>query len=179
MEKENSDEMDVSYGVEKEKEPYKFKRTKSKTETITSDTPEASEVEDSVDATAKDTEGNLIDQINSMKANGDIKNPEFKKKMRELEEVLGVDQINPFGTNEIDIFEDKLKEMNSADMQNLAYKVGINPYQGKSLKNNLMREFMGYNRNNMRNSMPSATQAIKLDPNNPQHAETIKILGEI
>ena len=48
-----------------------------------------------------------------------------------------------------------------------------------SLKNNLIREFKAYNRNNMRNIMPEAQNAIKLDPNNPQHAKTIKILGEI
>ena len=55
-----------------------------------------------------------------MKANKQVDSPEFREKMVELESVLGVDQINPFGTNELDIFEDILKGSTHADLKNLA-----------------------------------------------------------
>ena len=179
MEEEKSEEMDVSYGVEKleeSKEPVEkpAKKTKKKTRKKTTKAKKVSEEK------PKELKKNLIDEINEMKSEGKVNSEEFKGKMGELENVLGVDSINPFGTNELDIFEDKMKEMNHADLQNLAYKVGVNPFRGGSaLKSMLVREFKDYNRNNMRNIMPEASQTIRLDPNNPQHAKTIKILGEI
>ena len=179
MEEEKSEEMDVSYGVEKleeSKEPVEkpAKKTKKKTRKKTTKAKKVSEDK------PKELKKNLIDEINEMKSEGKVNSEEFKGKMGELENVLGVDSINPFGTNELDIFEDKMKEMNHADLQNLAYKVGVNPFRGGSaLKSMLVREFKDYNRNNMRNIMPEASQTIRLDPNNPQHAKTIKILGEI
>ena len=118
--------------------------------------------------------------INEMKANNEVDSPEFRDNMQKLEKVLGVDQINPFGTNELDIFEEKLKGMSKSDLQDLAYKVGLNPYQAQgSIKQNLTNEFKAYNRNNMRNIMPQSSTVQKLDPDNPQHAKTIKILGDI
>ena len=158
--------MDVSYGVEdasiKKEDP-----TKAEKQEASAKAPEP-------------VKKNLIHEINEMKANNETKTPEFSKKMGDLEKILGVDQINPFGTNELDVFEEKLKAMTESDLQDIAYKVGMNPYvPGPQLKNMLRGEFKSYNRNNMRNAMPTKTEAIKLDPNNPDHAETIKILGEI
>lgn len=164
--------IDVSYGVDKSK----YSVQDDVREELNAEEAEITE-EVKEEPKPKKT---LIDEINEMKANGETKTDEFKNKMGKLESVLGVDTINPFGTNEMDLFEDKLKGMTTSDLQDLAYKVGINPYMHDSaLKNNLKREFQAYNRNSMRNVMPEATNAIQLDPNDPQHAETIKILGEI
>lgn len=169
--KKTKKKMDVSYGVDNIDENLEV-------------SSETSSVQDENEAVAKAVEPKpkktLIDEINEMKANGDVNTEDFKKKMVKLESVLGVDTINPFGTNELDIFEDNLKGMTTSDLQDLAYKVGVNPYANNQvLKANLKKEFKAYNRNNMRNVMPEATNAIELDPNNPQHAETIKILGEL
>ena len=73
-----------------------------------------------------------------MKASGDVNSSEFTDKMAELENILGVDTINPFGTNEIEVFERNLKGMNMADMKNLAAKVGINPFHEKSVLKNIL-----------------------------------------
>lgn len=173
MEEENSEKMDVSYGVDsdsdsakdinkKEKKPKKVKKSIAKKEE------------------AKEKKPSLISEINEMKANNETKSPEFTKKMSQLEEVLGIDRVNPFGTNELDVFEEKLKGMTEAGLQDLAHKVGLNPYRpGPQLKNVLRQEFKAYNRNSMRNIMPTKTEAIKLDPNNPKHKKTLDILGEI
>ena len=173
MEEENSEKMDVSYGVEKpndsadlkpkKKAPKKKKKTKK--------------VYGKEETPKKKT---LIDEINEMKAAGEVNTPEFKEKMGKLESVLGVDTISPFGTNELDIFEDNLKEMNYADKRQMAHKIGISPFQSEPMLNSsLLREFKARNKNNMRNIMPEASSVMELDPNNPQHKKTIDILGEI
>ena len=168
-----SKKMDVSYGVEDKIEGIPLEEIE-----------EVKGVEETTEEKAEEVEPapkkTLIDEINEMKANGEVGTEDFREKMTKLESVLGVDSINPFGTNELDIFEEKLKGMTTSDLQDFAYKVGINPYMhNQALKNNLIREFKSYNRNNMRNIMTEASSVIKLDPNDPQHAETIKILGEI
>ena len=54
------------------------------------------------------------------------------RKTKELEEALGIKQVNPFGTNDPNIFEEKLKDSNLADLQRLCQKVGIFPSHDKS-----------------------------------------------
>ena len=177
MQDKNSKKMKMSYGVDSESESAKYNKRKSKKKKQDKTSSSKSEAKE-VEAPAK--KPSLISEINEMKAKNETRNPEFAKKMSELENILGVNEINPFGTNELDVFEDKLKGMSESDLQDLAYKVGLNPYiPGPQLKSVLKNEFKSYNRNSMRNSLPSKTDAIKLDPNNPDHAETIKIIGEI
>lgn len=120
----------------------------------------------------------LIQEINEMKAAGLVGTPEFTDKMRELEVLLGVSEISPFGTNELEIFEQNLAEMSLADMQKLALKIGTNPYHEKPvLKKSLIREFTAYTRNSRRNIMPTAVQSFVIDPNNPKHKELLKLLN--
>ena len=114
-----------------------------------------------------------------MKANGLTDTDEFRKKQTRLEEILGVDTINPFGTNELDIFEEKLGHMTFSDMQSLAQRVGLNPYHSESkLKKTLIKEFKFKNRNNSRNIRPSSPKPV-FDPQNPKHAELLKKLGDL
>jgi hypothetical protein len=177
MEQENSKDIDISYGVDQDSESAEVIKKKSEK------SPKETDKKKKTSTAKKQTPGkkpSLISEINEMKANNETRSPEFTKKMSQLEEVLGVDQINPFGTNELDVFEEKLKGMTESDLQNLAYDVGLNPYlPAASLKGSLRAEFKSYNRNSMRNAMPTKTEAIKLDPNNPKHKKTLDILGEI
>ena len=173
MEEENSKKMDVSYGVEKPEDAGQLKKTPKKKKRVSkkSTKKETAEVK---------PKKSLIDEINEMKASGQVGTPQFRDKMAKLENILGVDEINQFGTNELDIFEDKLKGMSYADMRQLAYKVGVNPFQGEAqLKGILIGEFKRQNKNNMRNIMPESSTVMKLDPNNPKHKKTLDILGEI
>lgn len=124
-------------------------------------------------------EKGLLEQIEEMKASGHTNTEQFKQKTKELEIMLGIDTINPFGTNELDIFEDNLRMMANSDMQRLAQRVGLNPhYDRSSLKTILIKEFKSVNKNNRRNILPNSVQSVILDPNNPAHAATLKILGE-
>jgi len=132
----------------------------------------------SSESTANVPKKTLIQEIEEMKAAGLIGSLEFTSKMRELEVMLGVSQISPFGTNELEIFEQNLAEMSLSDMQKLALKIGTNPYHEKPiLKKSLIREFSAYTRNSRRNIMPSAVQSFVIDHDNPKHKELLKILA--
>lgn len=184
MQDENLNRLDVSYGVDNDSESAETIKNMKKGKKKSKNVNVKARVEDkTVEAKieeAPEKKPSLITEINEMKANNETRTPEFAEKMGELENILGVNEINPFGTNELDVFEGKLKGMSNSDLQDLAYKVGLNPYiPGPQLKAVLKAEFKSYNRNNMRNSMPTKVETIKLDPNNPDHAETIKIIGEI
>jgi hypothetical protein len=122
----------------------------------------------------------VIEQINQMKAEGNVSGPEFTAKMRELEVILGVSEISPFGTNELEIFEENIKESSYSDLQKLANKIGINPYfEHPILKKNIIREFQAYTRNSRRNIMPTSVNSFVLDMNNPKHKELSRILNDI
>jgi hypothetical protein len=122
----------------------------------------------------------LVQEIDEMRVAGKVGTPEFVGKMRELEVLLGVSQISPFGTNELEVFEANLREMSLAEMQKLAQKVGLNPFHDQiTLKNILIKEFRASTRNSRRNIMPTAMESFKIDPNNPKHKELLKILNDI
>lgn len=105
---------------------------------------------------------------------------EYIDKQKELEEILGVNKISPFGTYDLDVFKERLKELNQADLQKLAYRVGLNPFLDKSrIKPALEKEFIAYTKNMRKNLIPQPAKQIVLDKNNPQHKETLRILGEI
>jgi hypothetical protein len=130
------------------------------------------------ESTASIPKKTLIQEIEEMKASGLVGTPEFTDKMRQMEVLLGVSQISPFGTNELEIFEQNLAEMSLSDMQKLASKIGTNPYHEKPiLKKSLIREFTAYTRNSRRNIMPAAVQSFVIDPKNPKHKELLKLLN--
>ena len=122
----------------------------------------------------------LVQEIDEMRASGRVGTPEFVSKMRELEVLLGVSEISPFGTNELEVFESNLREMSLAEMQKLAQKVGLNPFHDQvTLKNILIKEFKASTRNSRRNIMPTMMESFKIDPNNPKHKQLLKILNDI
>ena len=122
----------------------------------------------------------IIEEIQEMKERGEINTAAYKEKIRELEVILGVKELSPFGTNELEIFEDKLKTMNLTDMMRMAEKAGLNAYLDRPrLKTALLKEFKAYTRNNRRNIIPNPVKQPELDPNNPVHASTIKMLQDL
>jgi hypothetical protein len=121
----------------------------------------------------------ILNDIENLKNKGKTNTEEFKNKLKKLETLLGVDTINPFGTNELDIFEDNMKEMTLADIKKLAERVGVNPHLDKpALRTILRKEFIAMNRNNRRNIIPNPVNSVILDPNNPKHAKVLKYLGD-
>jgi len=49
------------------------------------------------------------------------------KQVKELEDLLGIEQMNPFKTLDKDIFQQNLSSMSVSDISNMCQNVGLNP----------------------------------------------------
>ena len=66
------------------------------------------------------------------------------EKAKDLEDLLGIKDVNPYGTNNKDVFSSNLGSMSVADMTTLAQRVGLPASSIDSpsvLKKNLMKSF--------------------------------------
>ena len=140
----------------------------------------ANGVLESSESNNTNSSGNLLEDISAMRRNNEVGTDQFVDKMRKLEVLLGVSEISPFGTNELEIFERTLSEASHSEMQKIASKVGINPFHDRqTLKSSLLREFSAYTKNSRRNIMPSSVNSFVVDSNNPKHQKLIKILNDV
>ena len=112
-------------------------------------------------------------------ADGKINNVDADiEKVKKLEEILGIKKANPFGTSNLEIFKEKLSEMTLIDLQHMCEKVGIFASGSRQdIRDKLLREFKSTNKGTI--SMLVQNPSLVLDPNNPKHKKTLKILGEI
>jgi len=101
------------------------------------------------------------------------------EKIKTLEDILGIKQANPYGTNNKEVFEGNMSEMNLSELQALAVRVGVFPSGTKTgLKNKLRKQFSADNRGGSGIIIERSHQN-RLDPNNPDHAETIRLMNEV
>jgi hypothetical protein len=96
------------------------------------------------------------------------------EKIKNLEDLLGVKQTNPFGTTNKEILEERMHEMTLTDLQTFAIKIGILPSGNKlSLKNKILRSFkshagagsgynIGYNQPIVDPSSKTAEEILKI-----------------
>ena len=97
-------------------------------------------------------------------------------KVRELEEILGVDQMNIFKTNDLEVFQENLNEMTLTDLQTLAAEAGVFPGGNKmALKNRLKKEFMSQTKGNR---VVAGSQKPILQPEDPRFEELKKLMTE-
>ena len=98
-------------------------------------------------------------------------------RVKELEEVLGIKTINPFGTNDPKIFENKLRDSNLSDLQNLAMKIGVFPEGSKDrLKDKLRKEFKRVTKGSRSVAVPQPMSIS--DPNHPSHEKAKRLMSE-
>ena len=98
------------------------------------------------------------------------------EKVRELEELLGVDQMNIFRTNDIGVFKENLAEMTSTDMQTLAAEAGIFPGGNKmALKNRLTKEFISQTKGYRHVTGPARPI---VSPDDPRFKKLQKLMSE-
>lgn len=130
----------------------------------------------STNATKPEPKKSELDNLNL--ADGKIHTDPDIEKVKKLEEILGIKKMNPFGTSNIDVFKEKLNEMAIVDLQHMCEKVGIFASGSRQqIKEKLLREFKSTNKGTI--SMLVQNPSLVLDPNNPQHQKTLKILREI
>ena len=97
--------------------------------------------------------------------------------IKNLEDLLGVKQSNPFRTTSDAILQERMSEMTLTDLQTFAIRVGILPSGNKlSLKNKITRAFKshagagaGYN---------IAYQRPLVDPSSKEAADILRISSE-
>ncbi len=99
------------------------------------------------------------------------------EKIQEIEEILGVKDVNHFGTNDINVLEAQMKEMTLADLQNLCGKVRLFASGSKTqLKDKLRKEFTRGNKGQRTIAMQQERSVCH--PEHPAHNEAKKILSE-
>lgn len=124
----------------------------------------------------KTTEPSTLDSLTL--ADGKLNVDPDIQKVKELEEILGIKKLNPFGTANLEVFKEKLNEMTILDMQNMCEKIGIFGSGSRlDLKDKLLRQFRSFNKGSI--SMTVQNPAFQLDPNNPDHKKTLKLLREL
>lgn len=98
-------------------------------------------------------------------------------KVKRLEKMLNIESMNPFGTNDPKIFEEKLQEYTTSDLQNLCIRVGIYPTHNKEeMRKKIKQEFSRFTLGGRSVSMPS-TQGIA-NPDHPNHEKVKKMMKE-
>ena len=98
------------------------------------------------------------------------------EKVKELEELLGVDQMSIFKTNNLEVFKESLIEMSLTDLQTLAAEAGVFPGGNKmALKNRLQKEFVSQTKGRR---VAAGAQRPILDPNDPKFDEVKRLMSE-
>jgi len=107
---------------------------------------------------------------------GKERNSEEIQKMKDLEELLGIKQMNPYGSLNREIFYEKLDDMTLTDMQNLAMQIGFPPTRDRiSLKKGLKKNFDSFLK---QHSVGAVFQAEPIfDENSPNYKETVKLFS--
>lgn len=105
---------------------------------------------------------------------GKNRDEEEIQKIKDLEEVLGLRQFNPYGTLNRDVFDDKIGDMTMTDMQNLAMQIGFPPTRDRhALKKGLKRSFDIFLK---QHSVGAVFQPQPVfDQNSPNYKETVRL----
>ena len=125
---------------------------KSKLDTIKTTTGKISE-EEKPEIKDSEPKGEL-DKISY----ADGKEDEAIQKARDLEKLVNIGEVNPYGTTITGVFEEKVGDMTLVEMQELAVTVGVFPSGTRtSLKNKLLKAFRDYQRGSSSFVVPSSS----------------------
>ena len=103
------------------------------------------------------------------------------KRAKELEELVGLNEVNPFGTALASVFEESLGEMGLVDLQALAVKVGVFPSgTATSLRNKLKKAFRDHQRGSSSFVIPMAGGEVvkNVDKESESFKKAIKLMKE-
>ena len=99
------------------------------------------------------------------------------QKMKDLEEILGIKSVNPYGTLNREIFEEKLGDMTLTDMQSMAMQIGYPPTRDRhALKKGLRKSFDSFLKSH---SVGAVYQPEPIfDQNSPNYKEAVRLFSE-
>ena len=116
-------------------------------------------------------------QLESLEQTNGKSYDEQVARAKELEQIMGLQKMSPFKTNDPEAFEEMLEDMNLTDLQSMAVKVGIFPSGNKTvLKNKIKRSFKASLTG--QGSVTLMGKPLELDPNNPTHKEVLDYLKD-
>ena len=116
-------------------------------------------------------------QLESLEQTNGKSYDEQVARAKELEQIMGLQKMSPFKTNDPEAFEEMLEDMNLTDLQSMAVKVGIFTSGNKTvLKNKIKRSFKASLTG--QGSVTLMGKPLELDPNNPTHKEVLDYLKD-
>ena len=99
------------------------------------------------------------------------------EEIKELEELLGMPQMNPYGTLNREIFRRRLEDSSASELTDLAARVGLPRERNMQLlRNSLMKSFDFYA---VKHNVTVQGQAKPIiDPSSPDYDSTVKLFKE-
>ena len=99
------------------------------------------------------------------------------QRAKELEELVGIKQVNPFGTSIASVFEENVNNMSMVELQELAVKAGVFPGGNRTaLKLKLNKAFSEYNRSSM--VMPAPREIELKNLNDEKTQKALRLMKE-
>jgi hypothetical protein len=97
--------------------------------------------------------------------------------VKELEDLLGMPQMNPYGTLHRDVFRQRLDSCNASELTDLAARVGIPRERNMNLlRKSLVKSFDFYvQKHNV--TVQGSSKPI-LDPSSPDYESTVRLFKE-
>lgn len=97
---------------------------------------------------------------------------------KELEELLGIPQCNPYQTVSREVFADRLENASVSELTDLAVRVGVTPAKhAKLLKKDLQKSFDIFVKQHNVSVQGQAKPVI--DPSSPDYDSAVKLFGDI
>ena len=103
---------------------------------------------------------------------------EAVKKTRELEELLGIPQCNPYQTLSREVFAERLEHASVAELTDLAVRGGVTPAKHANLiRRDLQKSFDIFVKQHDVSIVGEAKPVI--DPSSPDYDSAVKLFGDI
>ena len=100
------------------------------------------------------------------------------EEVKELEELLGMPQMNPYGTLNRDIFRQKLESSSASELTDLAARVGVPRERNMNLlRKSLLKSFDFYAQKHNVTVQGNAKPII--DPSSPDYEKTVKLFKDL
>jgi hypothetical protein len=106
------------------------------------------------------------------------KKQEALEEVKELEELLGMPQMNPYGTLSRDIFRQRLDSSSASELTDLASRVGVPRERNMNLlRKSLLKSFDFYAQKHNVTVQGNAKPII--DPSSPDYEKTVKLFKDL
>ena len=100
------------------------------------------------------------------------------KETRELEELLGISQCNPYQTLSKEVFAERLENASVSELTDIAVRVGVTPARhAKLLRKDLQKSFDIFVTQHNVSIVGEAKPVI--NPNSPDYDSAVKLFGDI